>query len=162
MDGGKGIGMAGGPGDIREGEDVPFREIANRDPADAMGVLLAAGADPNREMSGGSTLLHDAVRARRLDVVEVLAEHGAQLDALNGDGLTALDVAEGRRAETSGGGGGRRGGGPPFGGGFPGGPPGGNDDQPSNEEIAARLRELMAEAGTVVVEHGMAPGGGAE
>jgi ankyrin repeat protein len=160
MDGGKGIGMAGGPGDIREGEDVPFREVANRDPADAMAVLLEAGADPNREMSSGSTLLHDAARARRLDVVEVLARHGARLDALNQDGLTALDVAEGRRAE--GGGGGRRGGGPPFGGGFPGGPPGGNDDQPSDEEIAARLRELMAAAGVVVVEHGMAPGGGAD
>ena len=30
MNGGKGVGMAGGPGDIREGIEPPFREVANR------------------------------------------------------------------------------------------------------------------------------------
>ena len=157
MNGGGGIGMAGGPGDIREGSEVPFREVANRNPADAMAVLLAAGADPNREMSNGSTLLHDAAQDRDLDIVEVLAQHGAQLDALNRDGLTALDVAEGRRAE-GGGGGGRRGGGPPFGGGFFGGAQA-DDNRPTQEQVAARLRELMGEAGVPIVEHGVASGG---
>ena len=36
MDGGKGVGMAGGPGDIREGAEAPFREKSNRNPLDAM------------------------------------------------------------------------------------------------------------------------------
>jgi len=161
MDGGRGTGMAGGPGDIREGGEIPFREVANRDTAEAMAVLLDGGANPNREMSNGSTLLHDAAQARRLDVVEVLASHGAQLDAFNGDGLTALDISEGRRVEGSDGGG-RRGGGPQLGGGFPGGGRGGGDDQPTQEEIAARLRELMEEAGLPIVEHGVVPGGSAE
>jgi ankyrin repeat protein len=149
MNGGKGVGMAGGPGDIREGEDPPFREQANRDPADAMAVLLAAGADPNRATGNESTLLHDAARARMIDVIDVLAEHGAVLDALNGDGLSALDIAEGRRAEGSEDSGGPSG--PP---GLPGQEP---DDRPSMEQVAARLRELMQSAGVPIVEHGVVP-----
>jgi hypothetical protein len=43
MNGGKGVGMAGGPGDIREGTKPPFREEANREPADAVQLLLEAG-----------------------------------------------------------------------------------------------------------------------
>jgi ankyrin repeat protein len=149
MNGGKGVGMAGGPGDIREDRPPPFREVADRKPADAMRVLLEAGADPNRPTANDSTLLHDAARARDLDIIRTLAEHGADLAALNGNGLTALDLAEGRRGE--GGGGGRRG--------FGGGPPGlmgGNDDRPSNEEVAALLRELMTAQGVAIVEHGTA------
>jgi ankyrin repeat protein len=156
MNGGKGVGMAGGPGDIREGEDPPFREIANRNPVDAMAVLIEAGADPNRPTANDSTLLHDAVRARDIEVMELLAASGAELDALNGDGLTALDFAEGRRAEGSGSG--RRG---------PGGPPPGipgmqQDDRPDMETVATRLRELMVEAGTPIVEHGVVPSSDAE
>jgi ankyrin repeat protein len=150
MNGGKGVGMAGGPGDIREGEDPPFRETANRNPADAMAVLLQAGADPNREAGNGSTLLHEAARARVIDVIEVLASHGAELDALNGDGLTALDVAEGRRAE-----GDRPA--PPSGGPPPGLLGESEDDRPSMEEVAAKLRELMLANGVAIVEHGVAP-----
>jgi ankyrin repeat protein len=149
MNGGKGVGMAGGPGDIREGEAPPFREIANRNPADAMAVLLAAGADPNRGTGNESTLLHDAARARMIDVIEVLAEHGAELDALNGDGLTALDFAEGRRAE---GAPAEESGGPP-----PGAPMQADDDRPTMEQVAAKLRELMEAAGVAIVEHGVIP-----
>ncbi|HUF72341.1 MAG TPA: ankyrin repeat domain-containing protein [Gammaproteobacteria bacterium] len=150
MNGGKGVGMAGGPGDIREGEDPPFREIANRNPADAMAVLLEAGADPNRQTGNGSTYLHDAARSRMIDVIEVLAAKGAALDALNDDGLTALDIAEGRRAEGS----------EP--GPAAGGPPPGlldqaDDDRPSMEDVAARLRELMQAGGVTIVEHGVMP-----
>ena len=103
MNGGKGVGMAGGPGDIRENETAPFREDIDRKPANAVRVLLEGGADPNRPTSGESTLLHDAARARNLEIIRALAEHGAKLDALNGSGLTALDVAEGRRGEGGGG-----------------------------------------------------------
>jgi ankyrin repeat protein len=151
MNGGKGVGMAGGPGDIREGEDPPFREIANREPIDAMTVLLEAGADPDRRLANGSTVLHDAARGRNLDAVELLASHGAELDALNEDGLTALDIAEGRRAE------GGRGGGGGFGGPPPGLPGEQQDERPTLEQVAARLRELMEAAGTPIVEHGVMP-----
>ena len=85
-----------------------------------------------------------------IDVIEVLAEHGAVLDALNGDGLTALDLAEGRRAEGSEGD--RGPGGPP-----PGAPGQEPDDRPSMEEVAAKLRELMETAGVPIVEHGVIP-----
>jgi ankyrin repeat protein len=153
MNGGKGVGMAGGPGDIRENEGPPFREIANREPVDAVAVLLEAGADPDRKSDNGSTLLHDAARSRNLAVIDLLASHGATLDAANDDGLTALDIAEGRRAEGSRGG---------FRGG-PGGPPPGllgpePEDRPTQEQIAARLRELMEAAGTPIVEHGVIAG----
>lgn len=154
MNGGKGVGMAGGPGDIREGEDPPFREAANREPVDAMRVLLAAGADPNRPTANDSTLLHDAARARNLEVIRLLAEYGIVLDAPNGDGLTALDIAEGRRAE---GAGRERGPGGP--GAFLAGGP--ETDRPSTEEVAALLRDLMQEAGVPIVEHGVAAGEGA-
>lgn len=156
MNGGKGVGMAGGPGDIREGIDPPFREVANRDPADAVRVLLEGGADPDRETANQSTLLHDAVRAKNLGIIRALADAGAKLDALNGSGLTALDVAEGRRGEGGDVGGGGRGRG--FGPGF--GPPGGAAEGPSNEEIAAVLRELMTTHGFEIVEHGMTGGPG--
>jgi len=151
MNGGQGVGMAGGPGDIREGRPPPFREEANRTPADAVRVLLEGGADPDRPTANDSTLLHDAARARNLDIIRAVADAGAKLDALNGAGLTALDVAEGRRGEGGGGGGGR---GRGFGGGF--GPPGGDDDGPTNEDVAALLRELMEGNGFEIVEHGTA------
>jgi ankyrin repeat protein len=158
MNGGRGVGMAGGPGDIREGEDPPFREIANRTPADAVRVLLEGGADPDRPTGNDSTLLHDAARARDLEIIHALADAGAKLDALNGDGLTALDVAEGRRGSASGGRGGGRGG---FGGGFPGAGGGGDSDGPTNEDVAALLRELMESHGFEIVEHGTVPEPGA-
>jgi ankyrin repeat protein len=156
MNGGKGVGMAGGPGDIREGELPPFREPGNREPAAAVRVLLEGGADPNRPTANDSTLLHDAARARNLDIIRALADHGARLDALNGSGLTALDVAEGRRGEGGPAGGGRGFGGFP-GGGF--GPPGANAEGPTNEDVAALLRELMQAQGVPIVEHGISGGG---
>jgi len=151
LNGGKGVGMAGGPGDIREDELPPFRELADREPAHAMQVLLAAGADPNKPTPNDSTLLHDAARMRNLDAINALAEAGATLDALNGSGLTALDVAEGRRGEAAPGGRGGLAG--PRG-------PGSDGDGPSDADVAARLRELMQSRGIAVVEHGQLPASG--
>ena len=85
-----------------------------------------------------------------IDVIDVLAEHGVVLDALNGDGLTALDIAEGRRAEGSEAS--RGPGGPP-----PGAPGQADDDRPTMEQVAAKLRELMESAGVPIVEHGVVP-----
>lgn len=94
MNGGNGVGMAGGPGDIREGTEPPFREEANREPADAVRVLLEAGADPDVLTPDGESALHLAAKAGKLDIVRVLAEAGATLDIENEDGETALQVVE--------------------------------------------------------------------
>ncbi len=49
MNGGKGVGMAGGPGDIREGTQPPFREVSNRDPARCRQVAARGRCGPERE-----------------------------------------------------------------------------------------------------------------
>jgi hypothetical protein len=94
MDGGKGVGMAGGPGDIREGAAPPFREVSNRNPLDAMQVLIDAGANVNAKTPAGDSALHIAAFAGKLDVVRLLAKNGADLNQKDGAGLTALQVVE--------------------------------------------------------------------
>ena len=94
MNGGRGVGMAGGPGDIREGRAPPFREEANREPADAVKLLLAAGADPDAVTPDGEAALHQAAKAGKLDIVRALAESGATLDLPDGEGQTALEIVE--------------------------------------------------------------------
>jgi len=94
MNGGKGVGMAGGPGDIREGDAPPFREISNREPVDAVQLLLEAGANADALSPKGESALHIAAREGKLDIVRALAAGGATLDLKNGDGLTALAVVE--------------------------------------------------------------------
>jgi cytohesin len=92
MNGGKGVGMAGGPGDIREGIAPPFREVSNRNPADAVKVLLEAGADPDAKTPDGDTALHLAAFAGKLDIVRTLVEGGADMSVLDAAGKTALQV----------------------------------------------------------------------
>ena len=95
MDGGKGVGMAGGPGDIREGRLPPFREQANREPADAVRLLLEAGADPDAVTpKDGESALHIAAKDGKLDIIRLLADAGAKLDLENTEGETALAVVE--------------------------------------------------------------------
>ena len=60
MAGGRGAGLAGGPGFTRLGL-APFREQSNREPVEALKVLLAAGANVNAKAPDGSTALHQAV-----------------------------------------------------------------------------------------------------
>jgi ankyrin repeat protein len=92
MDGGKGVGMAGGPGDIREGTEPPWREISNRSPVDAVALLLEAGADPDAKTSAGDSALHLAAFAGKLAIVRALVEGGADLNLTDGAGKTALQV----------------------------------------------------------------------
>ena len=80
MVGGRGAPFAAGPGFGRLGPP-PFREASNREPADAVKVLLAAGADPNAKAPDGSTPLHQAVTARQVAIIRALAGAGAKLDA---------------------------------------------------------------------------------
>jgi uncharacterized protein len=92
MDGGKGVGMAGGPGDIREGIAPPFREVSNRNPIDAVKLLLEAGVDPDAKTPDGDTALHLAAFAGKLDIVRTLVEGGADLNVKDASGKTALQV----------------------------------------------------------------------
>jgi ankyrin repeat protein len=142
-EGGYGTPPSGGPGNIRERMPT-WRDPGNRSPADAVRLLLDAGADPNAAAPDGTTPLHAAVAKHRLDVVRVLVAGGAKLDARNKDGLTPLDLAEGRHAK-----------------GAKAKPmtvykPLAGDDVAKPEEIAAALREYMKKAGVAIVRHGEA------
>jgi ankyrin repeat protein len=128
LNGGRGAAFAAGPGFERLGPP-PFREQANREPLEAMKVLLAAGADANAKDPAGASLLHLAVTARQVAVIRELVAKGAKLDAVNKDNLTPLLLAE--KPEP-----------PP--------PPGNNNDpniyrrkRDSREDVIAALRELM-------------------
>jgi ankyrin repeat protein len=128
MVGGRGAAFAAGPGFGRLGPP-PFREAANREPVEAVKVLLAAGANPNTKAPDGSTPLHQAVTARQVEIIRALVAAGAKLDATNKDNLTPLLLAE--KPEP-----------PP--------PPGNNNDpntfQPkrdTREAVIAAVRELM-------------------
>ncbi|HZJ34051.1 MAG TPA: ankyrin repeat domain-containing protein [Vicinamibacterales bacterium] len=128
INGGRGAAFAAGPGFERLGAP-PFREASNREPVDAIKVLLAAGANPNIKTPDGSTPLHQAVTARQVPIIQALVAAGAKLDAVNKDNLTPLLLAE--KPEP-----------PP--------PPGNNTDarafkpkRNTREEVIAALRELM-------------------
>jgi ankyrin repeat protein len=142
MNGGRGPGMTGGPGLIREGNAaLPYREPGSRKPVDAFVALLDAGANPNAKAPDGNTMVHLAAQALNLDMIRALAAHGAKLDAPNKDGLSALDVAEGKQPEGAPRGGrGARGGPPPAGGARGRGGRGGGVTQ---RDVAAELRKLM-------------------
>jgi ankyrin repeat protein len=91
--GGNGAPIAGGPGFTRIGPPV-FREAANRDPLEALQVLLAAGANPNAKAGDGSTPLHQAVQEEHVGMIRALVAAGAKLDAVNKDNQTPLILAE--------------------------------------------------------------------
>ena len=128
INGGRGAAFAAGPGFERLGPP-PFREASNREPVEAIKVLLAAGANPNVKAPDGSTPLHQAVTARQVPIIRELVAAGAKLDAVNKDNLTPLQLAE--KPEP-----------PP--------PPGNNTDsrtyrpkRNTREEVIAAVRELM-------------------
>jgi ankyrin repeat protein len=144
MTGGRGPQMTGGPGYIRSGT-VPYREPGSRKPEDAFAVLLKGGANPNAKTSDGNTMLHMAAQAGNLDMIRALADAGVKFDATNKDGLTALDVAEGK--QPAGKEAGQRGAAPPAAGGGGGGGGGarrgGRGGAASQADVAKLLRELM-------------------
>jgi uncharacterized protein len=91
--GGKGVGVSGGPNDLRQGPPV-FREQGNREPLDAVTVLLAAGADVHALDANQETALHLAARALHPGIVRALVAHGAALDAKNKDDWTPQQLVE--------------------------------------------------------------------
>ena len=126
--GGRGAAFAAGPGFERL-IAPPYREPGSRDQGEALKVLLDAGADPNAKSADGASLLHQAVTARRTDMIRALAAKGAKFDAVNKENLTPLQVAE--KPEP-----------PP--------PPGNNTDsrawkprRDSREDVIATVREMM-------------------
>jgi ankyrin repeat protein len=140
MTGGRGPQMTGGPGYLRNGSEIPYREPGSRKPVDAIAVLLKAGASPNAKAPDGSTLLHQAAQATNLDLIRLLAGAGVKFDATNNDGLTALDVAEGKRPANATAARGGRGGAPPAAGARG---RGGRGNGPTQQDVAKLLRELM-------------------
>ena len=91
--GGKGVGVAGGPNDLRYGPPK-FRESADREPLDAVNLLLQAGADVNARGPDDETALHLAAKALDPRIVKVLVQSGAALDAKDKNGLTAQQAVE--------------------------------------------------------------------
>jgi uncharacterized protein len=140
MTGGRGPAMTGGPGYIRDGA-APYREPGSRKPLDAFTLLLKSGANPNAKGPDGTTLLHQAAQAANLDMIRALADAHVDFNAPNKDGLTALDISEGKRAANAPPARGGRGGGPPAGGARGRGGRGGNG--PTPQDVAKLLRELM-------------------
>jgi ankyrin repeat protein len=93
LKGGLGASFAAGPGFDRM-IAPPFREPGNRDPLEALNLLLAAGANPNAKAADGSTPLHQAVEEQQVALIRALVAGGAKLDAVNKDNLTPLLLAE--------------------------------------------------------------------
>jgi ankyrin repeat protein len=138
MTGGRGPQMTGGPGYIRSGT-VPYREPGSRKPEDAFALLLESGANPNAKAPDGSPLLHQAAQTGNLVMIRALADAKVDFTQTNRDGLTALDVAEGKQPANPTGRAARAGGPPPAAGGRGRGGRGGT----SRQEVAKLLRELM-------------------
>jgi ankyrin repeat protein len=140
MNGGRGPQMTGGPGYIRSGA-VPYREPGSRKPEDAFAVLMKAGANPNAKAPDGTPLLHQVVQAGNLAMIRSLAEAHVDFTQTNRDGLTALDVAEGKQPAGAAARGPRGGG--PAGAGGPGRGGRGGRGGTSRQDVARLLRELM-------------------
>ena len=94
ISGGKGLLMAGGPGDIRESKIGIFREPGDRNPGDAVKLLLEAGANPNAVSPKGDTALHIAAHDGKLEPLRELVAGGADVNARNAAGQTALQLVE--------------------------------------------------------------------
>jgi ankyrin repeat protein len=138
MTGGRGPQMTGGPGYIRSGP-VPYREPGSRKAEDAFVLLIKSGANPNAKAPDGSTLLHQAAQAGNVTMIHALADAKVDFQATNRDGLTALDVAEGKQPAAAAGRGRAAGGAPPA----PGGRGRGGRGGANRQEVVKVLRELM-------------------
>ena len=143
MTGGRAPAMTGGPGYLRSNGPVPYREPGSRKPDDAFATLLKGGANPNAKAPDGKTLLHHEAQAANLEMISALSDAHVKVDEPNKDGLTALDVAEGKQAPGAAAARGARGGrgAPPAGGGARG--RGGRGGGTTPQDVAKLLRELM-------------------
>jgi ankyrin repeat protein len=128
--------LMGGGGRFGSGfgaQPAGFRFAGPRSAPEAARLLIASGADVNRQRANGDTALHLAAAAGNVAMIQLLADNGAKFDLTNAGGFTALDAAMGRQAPGQGVAPARGGGGPGSRGGGP---------QPQPEAIAL-LRKLM-------------------
>lgn len=130
MKGGRGVPLSAGPGFSRQGPP-PFREPSNRTPADAVRLLLAAGADADALNPDGNAALHEAVKSRKTDLILALAEGGATLDLPNKDGHTPLYLAVNAEPDKDNG---------PFG-------PKQDRGEATPEQVVDLMRDLLQKAG---------------
>jgi ankyrin repeat protein len=93
MSGGNGYAFGGGPGFGRLGPP-PWREPGSREPAEALALMLEAGADPNAKTPDGQFAIHRAVNQKSIQMIQLLVDAGADIMSRDSDGKLAVDVAE--------------------------------------------------------------------
>lgn len=96
----KALIAAGAPVDERDRRNgwTPLVHAIHKNRAEAVRVLLDAGADPNTRHGGGSTPLMFAAAYGNVAIVRDLLDHGADPRARRPDGLDALANAVGSGA----------------------------------------------------------------
>jgi uncharacterized protein len=80
-------------------EDRPLHVLAWDDDLEGVGILLAAGADPNGTGDLGETPLHVAVRKGNVALVQLLLSHGADPTSRSDYGDTPFDLAQDSQSE---------------------------------------------------------------
>jgi uncharacterized protein len=83
-------------GTLSRDRDTRGRFKTEAEAAESVRMLLDAGADVNAKEAGGQTALHGAAFWGFTQVVQVLADHGAKLDAKDRRGFNAIDFAVGK------------------------------------------------------------------
>ncbi|MDR1123851.1 MAG: ankyrin repeat domain-containing protein, partial [Elusimicrobiota bacterium] len=74
--------------------DIKLSSAVNFGKIDEVGELLACGANPKKEDASYGTILHKAAAQKSLNVVMLLAQAGANLNAVDKNGKTPVEVAK--------------------------------------------------------------------
>jgi len=84
----------GGWGAGRMGLDRDYIEAVKKGHVAIVHAFLAKGADVNARDASGGPALHWAVGSGKPEIVQLLLEHDVEVDAVDGNGQTARDLAE--------------------------------------------------------------------
>jgi len=85
------LGTVPSPERIKKELQISLRDAVGRGNYDMVAMLLKAGADPNPK--NGGPPLHSAARGRDTEMLKLLLRYGANVNAMNNDGETALAIA---------------------------------------------------------------------